>query len=83
MGISSKVSEMSDVRGDILSGHSYPFPNSLPLFLHSSIIGEVGEDAVERCTAEESHSGSPVYPKGYFDPSQSCTKLEQDQGHID
>ena len=53
------------------------------VFYPSSIICEVGEDAVERCADEEDYSRSPMHSEGYFDPTKSCAELEQDQDHVD
>ena len=49
----------------------------------SSIICKVCEDAVEGCADEEDHSGFPMHSEWYFNPSKSCTELEQDQDHVD
>ena len=38
---------------------------------------------MEGGTDEEDHPGSPMHSEWYFDPSKSCTELEQDQDHID
>ena len=57
--------------------------NDFPFFLPSSIICKVGEDTVEGCADEEDHSGFPVHPEWYVDPSKSCTELDQDQDHVD
>jgi hypothetical protein len=55
----------------------------LPFYRPSSIIRKIGEDSVEGGTDEEDHSGSPMHPKWYFDPSKLCTELELDQDHVD
>jgi hypothetical protein len=57
--------------------------NALPFFLPSSIICKVYEDAVEGCADEEDHSGFRMHSEWYFNPSKSCTELEQDQDHVD
>jgi hypothetical protein len=49
----------------------------------SSIIGKVRENAMECCGDKEDHSGTPVHPEWYLDPSKSCAELEQDQDHVD
>jgi len=38
---------------------------------------------MEGCADEENHSGSPMHSEWHFDPSESCTELEQDQDHVD
>ena len=83
MGMSSKFSAVSDIRGDAPGGYSYPFPNGLYFFPSSPVICKVGEDGMEGRTDEEDHSASLVHLKWHLDPSKSCTELEQDQDHVD
>jgi hypothetical protein len=53
------------------------------LILTLSVIREVRKDRVKGCSGKEDHSGSPVYPEGDLDPSETTAELEQDQDHID
>ena len=53
------------------------------VFTPSSIICEACKDSVEGSADEEDHSGSPMRSEWYFDPTKSCTELEQDQDHVD
>ena len=57
--------------------------DDLPFFLPSFIIRKVCENTVEGCADEEDHSGFSMYSKCDFNPTKSCTELEQDQDHVD
>ena len=83
MGMSSKFSAVSDIRGDTPGGYAYPFPNGLHFFLSSPVICKVSEDGVEDRTDKKDYPTSSVYLKWHLDPSKSCTELEQDQDHVD
>jgi hypothetical protein len=48
----------------------------------SSIVGEEGEERVERSTEKKSGPGSPVDLKGDLDPSESRADLKKNQKQV-